>query len=170
MPSASFLPSVSSPSTPSYDNRGADDFTVPSGTWTINEIDVTGRYVTKSGPANSENVMFYEDANGSPGTLVTRIRSVGTEDGTGSFTIPLGDSGVTLAAGTYWVSVQIRINFDHHGSWYWATTSPHGSQATWRNPKKGWSRKCHAYTPVDTCFRNTPVSDFMFALQGTSTG
>ena len=78
-----------------YDNRGADDFTVPSGTWTINEIDVTGRYVTKSGPANSENVMFYEDANGSPGTLVTRIRSVGTEDGTGSFTIPLGDSGVS---------------------------------------------------------------------------
>src|SRR5215469_4131301 len=50
-------------SAPSYDSIGADDFWVPAGeTWQISEADVTGAYVSGSGPASSVVVTFWGGA------------------------------------------------------------------------------------------------------------
>ncbi len=43
----------------SFDDQGADDFAVPSGTtWRDNKVVVTGVYYNGDGPADSENVFF----------------------------------------------------------------------------------------------------------------
>src|SRR5215469_3261648 len=45
-----------------YNDQGADDFVVPIGlTWRVTEVDVTGVYYRGSGPATSENVIFYKN-------------------------------------------------------------------------------------------------------------
>ena len=76
------------------DAQAADDFVVPKGhTWMVKEVDVTGVYLGGAGPADSENVIFYEDADGVPGAVVGPDNSniVGT-DSAGSFSVKLARS------------------------------------------------------------------------------
>ena len=122
----------------SDNSQGADDFTVPSGkTWTITEVDVTGFYSTSSGgagggPATSENVIFYKNTVNSkhqnvPGAKVKSVTLKGT-DTSGKFVIS-GITGVKLAAGHYWVSVQANMSFST-GLWLWESrTVQSGSPA-----------------------------------------
>src|SRR2546423_9502314 len=55
------------PANDAFDNQLADDFIVPTGGWTIGEVDVGGVYFNGPGPATSVNVIFYDDAGGLPG-------------------------------------------------------------------------------------------------------
>lgn len=88
-----------------YDSQLADDFVVPDPRrpWQMAGITVTGVYFNGSGPATSENVTFYKDANGVPGEVENAQTVVGA-DSNGSFTIPLAK--FALPPGHYWVSVQ----------------------------------------------------------------
>ena len=152
-----------------YDDQGADDFTVPKkGSWTITGVDVTGQFFNGSGPATSEDVTFYEDAKGIPGTAVkggTFTNLNGSASG-GSFSITLPKKGMKLKAGTYWVSVQANCSFSGGcGEWGWEVSSvQHGNPAQWQNPGGGFG-VCPTWGPLETCVGSTGP-DFMFELLG----
>ena len=103
-----------------------------------------GVYFNGPGPAASFNVTFYSDAAGFPGAAVP----VGTYTGlaytnvTGTFTIPL-PTPLVLASGTYWVSVQARMDFTPGGEWGWLDrTVTSNSAAVWQNPGGGFGTAC----------------------------
>ena len=155
-----------------FDDFVADDFVVPGGqTWNISEVDVQGLYFncTTCGPAVSFNVFFYQDSATLPGTLVA-TRLANTYTGTTDFVITLS-SAVTLTPGTYWVSVQARMDLAVGGQWGWQDrTIQSNSGAAFENPGggfacpggNGWVRK-------PTCV-GTTSPDQVFRLVGTTGG
>jgi hypothetical protein len=152
----------------SFDDAGADDFTIPAGQrWIIRAVIVTGVYFNGPGPADSETVSFYRNAGGLPGTLISTQTVVGM-DNAGSFQIRL-TTPVRLRAGTYWVSVVANQNFDPDGQWGWETRSiANGSESAWQNPGDGFASGCVTWGNQQDCigdFGQGP--DFMFALFGS---
>jgi hypothetical protein len=151
-----------------YDSQAADDFIVLSGqTWDLTRMVVRGHYGGRegsgSGPADSEHIVFYRDRGGMPGEVVATAGGGGLEDGAGNFSIGLW---VRLRPGTYWVSVQINMDSEVGGLWYWdRRRTVQGHQAVWSNPDDGWSRGCREYTKESICFGTR--ADHLFALKGT---
>ncbi len=147
-----------------YDDQGADDFVVPSGSvWTIQEVDVTGVFYNGSGPAASENVFFYKNSHGLPGKLVTLAANLnGIENGNGSFAIKI--PALKLKAGHYWVSVQANCSFTGGcGEWGWEVRSVKARHlAAYQSAKNG---PCPVWATMETCLGAGP--DFMFALKGS---
>lgn len=150
-----------------YDDQAADDFVVPAGGWTIGEVDVGGSYFNGAGPATSANVFFYADSATLPGAAVaggTYMNvPIASGAGTGSFVLIL-PTPLTLAPGTYWVSVQANMDFSAGGQWAWNDrTVQSNSGAAWQNPGGGfmsgcsptWGRKttCVAGSAPDNIFR-----------------
>jgi len=133
------------------DSQAADNFSVPAGfTWIVTQIDVTGVYFDGSGPASGQNVYFYKDKNSEPGKLIQEFVNLKGVDSQGSFAITLPGKGIKLKAGTYWLSVQARMDFACCGEWGWEVST--GESAS-------------------RALRQTPVSfgpDLMFALKGKS--
>ena len=151
-----------------YDSQLADDFVVPNtgGPWQITGVTVTGVYFNGSGPAASENVTFYRDANGIPGVVKNTQTVVGADTG-GSFTIPLDK--FALPAGHYWVSVQANMDFASGGEWGWETRGVQsGSAAQWQNPGDGFGSGCTSWASVVSCVGFGP--DLMFSLSGRVLG
>lgn len=153
-----------------YDGQGADDFVVPAGIkkWKVKKVNVTGVYYNGSGPAVSENIFFYKDAGGLPGTLKSTQTVVGTDNGLGSFSILL-TTPVALKPGHYWVSVQANMDFGVGGQWGWEGRTVQGGldPAAWQNPGDGFGTGCTSWGVEVTClgdFGQGP--DFMFSLQG----
>ena len=129
-----------------FDDFLADDFVVPGGqTWTINEVDATGIYFNGTGPAASFNVFIYQNSGGLPGTNVYTAtgQSYTTSGGdcitgTCTFSITLTAPAV-LAPGTYWVSVQTRMDLAVGGQWGWTDrTVQSNNPAAWQNPGGGF--------------------------------
>lgn len=153
-----------------YDSQGADDFVVPDRghPWQITGITVTGVYFNGAGPAASENVTFYRDANGAPGEVVNTQTVVGA-DSNGSFTIPLAK--FALPQGHYWVSVQANMDFSSGGEWGWETGSvQNGTAAAWQNPADGFGTGCTSWGTLTTCIPSGEGPDFMFSLSGSVLG
>lgn len=151
------------------DTQAADDFVVPKGhTWQIKEVDVTGVYFNGSGPASSENVVFYSDNGGLPGDLLVACPNQnGAGNGFGSFAINLSKSCKVSLSGnaneeagekaknvTYWVSVQANLDFSGGGGeWGWELSfDTNGNPAAWRG------ETCPTWCALE--------SDLMFALKG----
>ena len=152
----------------SSDDVGADDFVVPAKTkWTITEVDVTGEYYNGPGPASSEDVIFYKDDNGVPGTPITNgvFKGLVGVDEKGSFAITLSPHSLALKPGTYWVSVIANCSYKGGcGEWAWELTKTvHGYQPMWEVPK---GSRCSTWTTIETCFGYT--GDLMFDLRGKS--
>ena len=107
----------------SVDN--ADDFVVPTGdTFFINEVQVEGLYTVGSGPADSIDVIVYQD-NGSdlPGAVACTYNGLPyTVTGGDNFVVTLPTS-CDLAAGKYWLQVRPQMQFFTAGVWNWRTTS-----------------------------------------------
>jgi hypothetical protein len=150
----------------SFDSEIADDFAVPDGErWSIEGVDVIGQYEDDSGPAESFNVNFYANsADDLPGTLIeSRPASAYTHGASPIITL---DSPVVLGYGTYWVSVQARMDFTPTGQWFWndrITTSNHPS--AFRNPGGDLST-CTEWDIKVIC---VPAGgpDMVFRLNGT---
>ena len=122
-----------------YDAQAADDFKVPAGGWTINELDVTGVYFNGAGPAASETVTFYHNAmNNKPGAVVASYTVTGA-DNAGTFCIAI--PGLVLNQGHYWVSVVANMDFSAGGEWGWENLVPPKifKRAAWRNPGNGFA-------------------------------
>jgi hypothetical protein len=158
----------------SYDSQGADDFTVPKGSfWLVKEVDVTGQYFNGSGPASSENVSFFR-ANAKtslPAKQVMMFAKVkGKDNGTGSFTIKL-PSTLKLGAGHYFISIQANLAFSQGGEWGWENTTTaqqFGDAAAWRNPPGGFEVGCTKWGVETTCIPSGQGPDHLFSLLGTS--
>jgi len=157
-----------------YDDTGADDFVVPKGaTWTVTEVDAPGLYYNGSGPAASEEVIFWSNDKkaktpGKPLKGGTFNNLKGT-DNSGSFSIPLGKKGMALKAGTYWVSVVANCSFEGGcGQWGWDENGTiHGADAVWENTGGGFG-VCPTWGTIADCISGAPAGDFAFELLGSS--
>jgi hypothetical protein len=158
-----------------YDDQAADDFKVPVGhKWKVKKVIVTGVYYNGSGPAVSENVFFYKKSGTLPGILKAEFDNVvGVDNGTGSFTISLPSNavlsgGLTGSGKTYWVSVQVNMDFNSGGQWGWeGSLNTLGNPDAWQNPGNGFGTGCTTWGVETSC-----IGDFgqgpskMFALRG----
>ncbi|MGH6877092.1 MAG: hypothetical protein ACREHV_06885 [Rhizomicrobium sp.] len=155
-----------------FDDSGADDFVVPKGqTWTVTEVDVTGTYSNGSGPAASENVIFYKNdkKEKTPGKALKGGTFTDLDcSGSPSFSCPLG-KGVKLKAGHYWVAVVANCSETSCGQWFWELNNTiHFKQGMWENPNGGFGM-CPTWGTVESCTPFAPYgADFMFDLQGKS--
>jgi hypothetical protein len=151
-----------------YDSRSADDFQVPKGkTWTISEVDVIGAYFDGVGLAVSENVTFYTNAGGLPGAIVKDYTGLpGSDNGSGALNIKIPKT--KLKTGTYWVSVQVNMDFSSGGEWAWKSQDTSvGLPAAWENPNDGFGTGCTTYTAEFSCF-DDGFGDHLFTLKGKS--
>jgi hypothetical protein len=157
-----------------YDSLVADDIKVPKlHKWIVDELDVVGTYFNGAGPANSENVTVYKDANGLPGALVADFPAVaGIDSGTGSFTFKHMGQQLKLKGGLkgarYWIGVQANMDFAVGGEWGWENeTTVRGYPSVWENPGDGFATGCTTWTDEATCIPDGQ-GDQMFAVQGRS--
>jgi len=157
-----------------YDAQAADDFVIPAadGTWTIDEVYVSGAYWNGApgGPSLQANVYFYENASGLPGTQVYSALGVPSGEAGGHFTIALSTPAV-LPAGTYWVSVQARMDYEGgNGQWGWTErTVQSNSASAWRNPGDGFGSGCTNWGNRVSCGTGSDP-DLIFRLSGIRGG
>lgn len=158
------------PAIDAYDSFLADDFVVPGGGWTITGVDVEGQYFSgSSGPVASFNVFFYANSGTLPGALVTSVTGVTYTHVGQVFSLNVGS--VALPAGTYWVSVQARMDFTPAGQWGWTNrTVTSNNPAAWQNPGNGFSTGCSSWVPrASSCNVGSDAPDQAFRLIGTAT-
>jgi hypothetical protein len=152
-----------------YDSTGADDFTVPAGmTWKVSAVNATGAYFNGSGLAVSEHVTIYKDKGGKPSAVVADFPGLmGKDNGTGSFSIKL-PSTVKLKAGTYWISVQVDMDYGVGGEWGWENqTVVAGTAPMWINPGNGFQSGCTKWMNEATCVGQPgALGDHIFTLMG----
>jgi len=119
------------------------------------------------------SVLLNTTAAGLPGTLVTSALSQTYTGGAAS-----GDTAVitlatpvSLPAGSYWVSVQARLD-SSGGQWFWANRSTQSnSPAAWQNPGDALVTGCTTWGVKTTCLGATQIgADQLFRLNGTGTG
>jgi hypothetical protein len=159
------------------DAETADDVVVPAGmTWSIDGIDVDGEYFSRDGqdpvPAGFQVRFWSNDpATNLPATLyVARPSQPYTAFGTapGDVQIALG-SPVVLAAGTWWISVQARLDYGAGtDQWFWHNRTVQSNQgAVWRNPGNAWQTGCTSFSRRATC-QGSSDPDQAFRLHGTA--
>jgi hypothetical protein len=154
-----------------FDSFTADDFVVPGGqSWSVESVDADGVYFNGFGPAASFHVFFYSDSAGLPGALVATRSAQPYVQGGSTFSVTLSPA-VALGPGTYWVSVQCRMDFTPGGQWGWTDrTIQTNNGAAWQNPGLGfgicptWGRR------GTTCLIDPGVPDQVFRLNGTLGG
>ncbi len=157
-----------------FDNQAADDFVVPAGeTWQVTEVDVQGVYFNGPGPAASFKVFFYQNGTGDlPGTFVYLATGLSYSGSVPNFVIPL-TTPATLTAGTYWVSVQARMDFTPGGEFGWTDrTVTSNAGAAWQNPGGGFGTACTAGwgRRGATCGIDAAAPDQVFRLLGSIVG
>jgi len=147
-----------------YDCQAADEFVVPAPGWSVDQVVVSGQY-SIAGPAAGFNVYFYSNSGSLPGALVYSGASQPFVQASDVFTITLGTPAV-LAPGTYWVSVQCRMDFSPFGQWYWnQVDGAYGSVAAWQNPGGGFGTTCATWGNIQTCIGAVGTSQY-FAIYG----
>jgi hypothetical protein len=159
------------PSNDAFDSMAADDFVVPPReTWSIDQVVVVGEY-TIVGPAEGFNVAFYADTGTLPGTPVAGASFANAPyvNDAGKFTITL-PSTVMLTAGTYWISVQAKLDLSPTGQWFWDNrASTVHSGAAWQNPGGGFGTGCSTWARKTTCLTTQNGPDQLFQIVGTAT-
>jgi hypothetical protein len=143
------------PDFPAYSQSAFDDFTISSA-FNVTSLTVFGREFGRP----SANVNVVAGIYASPDLTTHPLLSTsGVQSGADLF---FDFGGVTLAAGTYWVSAYV-VRPDAAGEWSWNVRLPiGGSQARWHNPGGGFG------------FGTSPVplgdvleeADLMFILRG----
>ncbi len=153
------------------DAEGADEFEVPEGEiWTINEVVVLGSYST-AGPCELANVRFYEDAPGMPGTLLYEYLDVpANPDVDGNLDCFIPDTPFT--EGTYWVSVQGRLDAGTCGLWFWIKQAAPtiGYEFHWQNPLDGFATGYTTWTTGSITHAGYIDYNLSFCLYGTVAG
>lgn len=151
-----------------YDAEGADDFVVPAGGWTLTEVDLVTSTSTGFTGATTATVTIYPDAAGMPGsTPACSFPGSSATVGASTTAIPLG-GGCSLGQGTYWVAVQIDLDFGTSGQIFWSNRSTQSNSAgVWRNPGDGFGLGCTSWGAQTSCGVGGGASpDFLFQLVG----
>jgi len=165
------------------DSEAADDFAIQAGlNWMLDGIDVDGEYFDRDGEIpvpTGFNVRFYanDPATNLPSALAPggeRLNQPYTNLGTSPGDVQIALSPpVTLGAGTWWVSVQARLDYGSSTDtrqWFWHNRSLQTFQgAVWRNPGGLLQMNCPAWSRRSACQANSgSVPDQMFRLHGTA--
>lgn len=165
--SSSFYPSQDFElSFDTYDCQGADDFIVTDGPWEILIVRFFGNFILPdNGPVETFNIFFYQNNAGVPGTLIESYTSVSYEEVSGLYTCILPGGPLSLADGSYWISIQAQMNFGSSGQWGWTGhASPQiGLEAHWQNPGDGIGTGATSWTPLNTALVASD-DDFTFEL------
>jgi hypothetical protein len=152
-----------------YDSFGADDFVVTDASgWAVSEVDVNAVYFNGGGPADSFNVIFYNNSGTLPGSVACSATGLSYTNAGSGFQVPLGGSGCNLAAGTYWVSVVANMSFSAGGEFGWiAGTNAAGNSAVWENPGGGIAPTCTTWTSLSSGCFSVPIGNALsFAIVG----
>jgi len=147
-----------------YDSMGAQSCTLISERAKITGVYVVGTYFDGGGPARSETVIFWADAGGLPGIILTKQTVTADDPGTGEFDIPIRPLKVRKAiTPTFWFTVQINMDFNTNAQWSWfAGDTPHGLPDVWENPGNGFEL-CVTWCTLDTIYAGT--TSFLAALE-----
>jgi len=119
------------------------------------------------------NVAFYADAGGVPGAAITDCEFPATTAFTAS---PTGDLSIEVDCNIpsqfisstehYWVSQQVRQNFNSDGQHLWATRNEAvGHPSVWKNPGDGFGSGCTDWQPANATCGQTG-QDLLFELGG----
>jgi len=155
-----------------FDAQLGDDFVVPAGqTWSITNVALRGLYFNGPGPAASMNVYFYTNGGTLPATPVYTATNLAFSVTGEDFSVPLTVPAV-LSAGTYWVSVQARLDFTPGGEFGWYDrTVQSNSPAAFRNPGGGFNCPAGgAWAAKTGCIPTAGGPDQVFKLVGTIVG
>ncbi|MBE9480780.1 MAG: carboxypeptidase regulatory-like domain-containing protein, partial [Bacteroidetes bacterium] len=151
-----------------FDAEGADEFTVPSGdTWNVDNVQVLGTY-SAAGPCNLANVRFYADNAGVPGTLLFEYLSVNANpDANGNLDIDILTT--VLGSGTYWLSVQGRMDYGTSGQWFWARQAAPtiGYEFMWQNPGDGFGSGYTTWVDGSVMWAGQTDYNLSFAINGS---
>lgn len=120
------------PAYTAYDCAGFDDFTLLS-TWDLTTLTVYGSE-GGGGAGSNTNVSLW--IHTSP-VYQTGTQVFGTQVGSD---LVFDLTGITLTAGTYWLSAQVNRAFaGGGGQWFWRSSSTtNGAAALWQNPGDGF--------------------------------
>ena len=130
-----------------FDSFAVDDVKVKK-TCKIKSMQFVGAYFGGPGPAVSETVTIYKNQGGSPGAVV-KSKTVAGADSGGSFDIPFKHK---LKKGTYWIGIQVNMDFPVGGQWGWENTgTAKGAPAQWQNPGDGFDTGCTSWGIMQTC-------------------
>ncbi len=152
----------------SFDTEAADDFIVPAGvSWTLSSLIIGGAYYNGFGPANTVNVKIYTDKNHAPKKLLYSDSVIPSFDTLGTFILNLTNP-IQLCSGTYWLEVQVQMDFAIGGQWGWGERAiQSNSESVWKNPMGGFGTPCTNWgARVTSCLVGTDP-DFLFVLYGT---
>lgn len=151
-----------------YDTEGADDFVVPTGGWTLTEVDL----VTSTGAgftgATTASINIYPDASGMPGGTATCSFPSTAATVTATTTTVALPGGCSLGAGTYWVAAQIDLEYGANGQIFWSNrTVQSNSAGLFRNPGDGFGSGCTSWDTQANCGVGGGTNpDFLFQLVG----
>jgi hypothetical protein len=145
-----------------FDAQGADDFVVPTGeTWNITEVDVYGDYSAGSVGSDSFHVFIYQDGS----VVYTALNQSYSTSNNVDFVVTLTTPAV-LTEGTYWVSVQSRMDYNGNDQWFWKDrTVQNNNPAAWQNPGDGFGTGCTGWSVRTSCL-GSAGPDYVFRVVG----
>lgn len=161
----------SASSSDSYDAEAADDFVVPEGGWSVEQVNFMGFASDGSAVNNwteTSNITIYADDNGTPGEVVCSYPGAATDyDADNAIAGVVLPTPCALDAGTYWIGFQaVNDYFATSQQHYVTTATPQTSEmAVWRNPGDAFGSGCTAFTPFSDCGFTEP--DIAFQILGT---
>ena len=141
-----------------YSCSALDDFTITDA-YDLTALTVYGENGAGSGDDDiAVTVRFLAAPNLGSATIAS---ATGVQSG-GVLTFDL--TGITLAAGTYWISAQVERNFDLGGQWFWRLSNTmNGAQAMWHNPGGAFG---NGTDPVTVDVLGQSRWDMAFTLEG----
>ncbi len=151
-----------------YTANAADDFKVPANkVWNVTAVNAVGTLPSSTYPT-SYNVTFYTNSvMNFPGTVI-RTETVTLAAGSAAPVLPLA-TPLSLAEGTYWVSVQAVMDLSG-GQWFWSTYADTGTlnqPYAWRNPGGGFGSSCTTNWNTGSICITGQLKDLQFSLDGT---
>jgi hypothetical protein len=148
--------------------------------WSVDAIDLDGEYFSRDAETpvpTGFNVRFWAN---DPATNLPSAQAAGSERLNQAYT-SLGTSPgdvqvtlsppVTLPPGTWWVSVQARLDYGSSAEtrqWFWHHRTVEAYQgAAWRNPGGLLHMNCPTFSRRGPCQGSTEAPDEVFRLHGT---
>ena len=139
-----------------YSGTCFDDFTLNS-TWDMTSLTVYGVDNGNSAFNVAVSAWIGTTAGWHTGTMVSGVQ-VGND-------LVFNLTGITLGAGTYWVSAEVERPFAGGGQWYWGSSSTtNGSTGLYQNPGGGFGVGTGVIS--NGAFNGGVATDMAFTLQG----
>ena len=153
-----------------YDSDGGEDFIVTDGfNWDLETLFTPGSLSTAGSNPFFVNNLFYADAGGIPGAVLsgcdftanTNVTSAGDGD------LTMDVTGCNVPQGSAWMSQSVRMDFNPLGQHYWATRVSTGGNypGVWKNPGNAFATGCLDWQPKNAVC-GFGGDDWMFELTG----